>query len=290
MRSQLDSIFDKFSAASGLVSEIASRRFVYSKVERKKVLFVGFNPSYTSDSKPNGNDYEPYDLKEAVERYPKHYKKFQDLADECGVGEDWTYIDLFFFRETEQKKIAEILKDDIGVDFICQQLRLTIDLMEKIKPEIIVVCNSGAREFFGIDEDLETKIWMGYNFIFDEKFGVDVISGMNEKSIKKGVKSTELIGIPVLFTSTLNYMDRSSKKRLAWQINQILKYHTLFFGESYLKHESLLEQLKFFTNNILEKNRKKSESVTKSKFEHASKLRDEINSDMTDLLELLLKS
>lgn len=289
---ELTSIFNKFSSSEGLVAEIALRGYVFSEVEARKVLFVGINPSYPKGSISDRFSFKPI---EAVKRYPKHFKKFQDLADSCNVGTDWSYMDLLFLRETDQKKIIQLQNEKIGLDFLYQQLQLSINLIENISPDLIVVCNSGARKFFGIDKqmvnDIETAIWMGYDFIYDDKFGVDIITGIHNQSIKKGVKSTKLIGTPVLFTSTLMYMDNSSKNRLVWQIRQILKYHSLFFGLSNFQgHRSIAitKQLKTLIQKLIETQKSKEFSVTENKYEEAARFRNKELADMNEVIRLLL--
>ena len=279
---ELDKIFKETSYESEtLLYEIIKRGYVYSKVERdKKILFVGINPSYISGSKPY--DHTIYNVQDVVKLYPKHYKKFQNIAENCNVGNNWTYTDIFYFRETNQNTIDSFLNDDVSLTFLVKQLEITITQLETLNPDLIIVCNSGARKFFGIDKQTTnnkdfTDVWMGFDFAFDERFGVDVITGLNQSSIKADNKTTSLVGTPVLFSSTLTYMDSSTKKRLEWQIKTILKFKKLFV------------QLKVLAKKLEQNKNLKSILVSENKFEETAKLRDIEFSDLEELVALLLQ-
>lgn len=271
---------------------IIKRGYVYSITEgQKKVLFVGINPSYIEGAKP----HKSYKIQDVVTEYPRHYRKFQIIADNCGFGIDWSYIDLFFFRETNQSTIDSILCEPNGVDFLVNQLQITFTQLEALKPDLIIVCNSGARKFFGVDkqpnnENAVSDIWLGYDFVFDEKFGVDVITGLNEKAIHKGVK-TNLVGTPVLFSSTLTYMDSSTKKRLEWQIKTILKFKNIFFDKNNFnepRSSKLFIQLKELTSKLQESKNLKTKLLSDNKYEELAKLRDIELNDLEEIIELLL--
>ncbi len=296
LEEQLKSLFEisNYKENSPLY-EIILRGYVYSKIENhKKVLFVGINPSYINGAKPY--DHTSYEIQDVVKLYPKHYKKFQNMADNCGFGADWTYLDMFYFRETNQNTIDSILNETNGVDFLVNQLQITFTQLEALKPDLIIVCNSGARKFFGIDkqpnnENAVSDIWLGYDFVFDEKFGVDLITGLNEKAIHKDVKKRNLVGTPVLFSSTLTYMDSSTRKSLEWQIKTILKFKNVFFDKNNFnepRSSKLFIQLKELTSKLQESKNLKTKLLSENKYEELSKLRDIELNDLEEIVELLL--
>jgi hypothetical protein len=182
----------------------------------KKILFVGINPS--DDGKQSNP--ERYIISNAVRDYPRYFGVFQTLSEKIGIAaEDWTYIDLFFHRKTDQLDIDRVLVKKHGVDFLCDQLRLSQLVLEWARPELIVVCNARAADFFGVNTtDKGSNVWMGYEFKFDESCGLHRINGLHSERINKELTVTQLKNIPVCFTSTLKYMDRFSKDRLAWQL------------------------------------------------------------------------
>ena len=115
---------------------------------------------------------------------------------------DWTYIDLFNFRETDQNKIKYFINNDL--DFIVEHLKLTNEIINEINPEVIVVCNSGASNFFGINEKQGKNVWLGFDFYFNEDFGVEIMNGIKKESILNNMSEiNNLIGKPFLFSSIL---------------------------------------------------------------------------------------
>ncbi len=299
LKDNLTKLFDKYAKSDNeSVSKIASRGFVYSEIDpNKKILFIGINPSFPKDSDPKIKDFS-YNPIEAVTGYASHYKRFQDLADscECNIGSDWTYMDLLFLRETDQKNVTALLKHQLGTSFICDQLKLSMELLEKgLHPKLIIVCNSGAGQFLGIDK-IQGKdgkyfnVWMGYEFEFDEKFGVHVITGICNESISE-VKTKNLIGTPVLFTSSLTYMHTWTNKRLAWQIRKILKFHDIFFGLNYNSDNRLkilLRQLENLTEQLEQTKKLKIAEVAGQDYIQASELRDVELSETKKIVEYIL--
>ena len=295
LKSELDNLFYKYSKSNGLTGEIADRGYVYSETENKKVLFVGINPSFLENDKEN-KDYS-YNANSAVNDYAKHYKPFADLAKDADCENDWTYIDLLYLRETDQKKIDSLLKEPDGINFIIGQLNITFQLIEHLNPQIIVVCNSVAQKFMGANKtpngDSFENIWLGYEFDFDEKFGVDVITRLNIESIKKGVKHTKLMGVPVLFTSTLTYKNSSDKKRISWQIRNILKYHNIFMGELFNESTNkrnilVCNQTKQLIDMYLRKKEERNNAVKEEKYADAAESRIEEIESLDKILEFLL--
>ncbi len=210
----------KYKAVQQEVQAIIDRGFVAAEFKKGKALFVGINPSFTAKDKPESY---LYNIDQAITDYPKHYKHFKELVKDTKYENDWTYIDLFQFRETNQKKINLFFKQDI--QFIVEQLRITHNTIYELKPEIIIVCNSTAANFFGINKTTDThgklnNVWLGYEFNFNKEYGIYVIKNRISESIIKDRKKIP-INIPVLFTSTLTYMSKFDKERLNWQIQRI---------------------------------------------------------------------
>lgn len=216
-KNKLVQIFE-YQANSTSTKEIIERGFCFSEFQKKKLLFIGMNPSYVKGSIVGSHSYSVAD---ALIGYNRHYGKFQDLVNETKYENDWTYIDLFYFRETEQFKIGEVIKED--VEFIIKQLQITDEIINEINPEIIVVCNSGASNFFGINKvDNKHNIWLGYDFKFDENLGIERIIGINKNSILDSKNISEnIFGKPFLFSSTLTYLDNFNKKRMKWIIKKV---------------------------------------------------------------------
>ena len=133
-----------------------------------EILFVGFNPSY--DEKWHAKQFEKHNelknsnfnsknlfdwqgdlkgdqlntLKEHEKRHIEHpyFKQFDNVSS----NHHWEHIDLFLFRETNQENgIKKIMKDkseDELNDFGKAQIDLFKNLLLKVKPKLIVLCNA----------------------------------------------------------------------------------------------------------------------------------------------------
>ncbi len=219
VKQELEQIFS-YKSSNTDIQSIIERGFVFSdmnNIKTNSILFIGMNPSFSKGAKVESYYY---DVKKAVNGYPKHYKNFSDLIAKTNYGDNWAYIDLLFFRETNQKSLLEIIKND--VEFIVQQLRLTYKIIININPDIIVVANSGATNFFGINKFIKngylTNIWFGFDFVFEN--GFHVIKKRCENTIIDDFEYNELSKTPFIFTKTLKYMNKFDKERLAWLINK----------------------------------------------------------------------
>jgi hypothetical protein len=221
---QLQEIFredGKFASLTfeGLDTPIVRRKYMYiEQIETDALLFIGLNPSGGEIAQ---NDHMYYKLLQTGNSYPRYWKPFEVISAATKPKLIWSHIDLLGVRETKQKLVQSIYRTDLGVDFILEQLKVARQIIEEAKPRIIVVCNTLARYFTGVEisADKLYNIWMGLQFEFDNELGTEKI--VSEGSLK---------GTPVFFTSMLSgqrALDNGSEKRLIWHINrvnQILDY------------------------------------------------------------------
>lgn len=188
--------------------DLVKRGFLSSEViSFNSVLFVGLNPSYVDNTPTNSVNY--YSLTQEGNEYKQYFSKFEEIAESSNLP--LAHIDLLFLRETEQKKIDQILAEKNGVDFVMNQLQVSKQILEMAKPKVLIVSNTKARQFLGKDKNKNINIWMGYDFEFDDSIGTDRI-------VNKG---STLKGIPVFFTSMLSgqrALDKGSYERLSWHI------------------------------------------------------------------------
>lgn len=188
--------------------ELLKRGYVCLKeIQADSILFMGLNPSFTKDA-VSGSDF--YRHEDAIYSY---FKKFPDLVKHTGFN--WTHLDLLFIRETNQKLIEKLTKDEIGTKFIWDNLQISRKIIEKSKPKIIVVQNTLARRFLGKDKAGKSNKWLDYDFKFDHNIGTDRIQN----------KESKLYGVPVFFTSMLTgqrAIDLGSYERLKWHIKFVI--------------------------------------------------------------------
>ena len=176
-------------------------------IHTNSLMFIGINPSYNGISESFfynniNNEIHPY------------FRKFQEISEIVDIP--WTHFDLIFVRETQQNEIEKIYSQQNGLDFIYKQLEISKQVIELARPKIIVVNNSLARKYLGLDKNIDRNenIWMNFTFDFDPNIGTYLIS--------EGV----LKNTPVFFTSMLTgqrALDRGSYERLMWHINFVLE-------------------------------------------------------------------
>ncbi len=190
-------------------------------VKKNTILFIGVNPAYSKSRKHEiiDNEIGFYPLiSDDIKDIP-YFEKFKSIANYCNNSE-WTHLDLFFLRETNQEIIEELSYKHI--DFLQAQLDITNEIINKISPKIIVVSNSLASEFFGKKKQKHSpyfdgeKIWIGHNLDFEKDFNTKI----GTYTIRIGEKET-----PIIFSGMLSgqrALDLGSLERLKWQIKMIL--------------------------------------------------------------------
>lgn len=192
--------------------DIQIRKYGYAlqeTVEKNALLFIGINPSNANNGEWCGfyNKTEEY----TTTTHP-YFRKFYEISGKCKMP--WSHIDLLFVRCTDQKEVEQLI--DKGLDFIWKQLEISKQIIEEAKPKIIVVNNTLARKFLGLEKDKDKRTgeefnkWMDFDFVFDENIGTYRI-----------INNDILDRTPVFFTSMLTgqrALDKGSYERLIWHI------------------------------------------------------------------------
>lgn len=210
---------------SPALKPLLDRGFVYQYDEDETtcdLLFMGINPAFNEkDSSWKGSYTRPH---KTAEKHLPYFKSFvlieQELKKEYHWHGQWTHLDVFAFRETDQKTIeTKLLKSSENVAFLYDQLMLARERILHIKPKVIVVSNALVRMFMGKQRfeanGTEHGVWMDFRFEFDKEIGTDVI-----------IEPIELKGTLVFFTSMLSSqraLDNGSKERLIWHVAKALK-------------------------------------------------------------------
>lgn len=173
--------------------------FVYpDTLERNSILFIGINPSAQKDDLKGVHSYS---LSQDGSHH-QYFKKFEDIAKYCKTK--WSHLDLLYFKETQQTKVHEILKTDLGKEFVWKQLQITDRLIKKSAAKVIVVNNTLARDLLGF----AGRGWLDYKFEFNNELGTYLWNDT-----------------PVFFSSMLTgqrALDVGSYERLQWHIRKAL--------------------------------------------------------------------
>ena len=151
--------------------------------------------------------------KEDIER---ELKRLHHKFERCRQEVEFCHHDLFFVRETDQKKVLSLrAKYD---DFYKKQLEYSKDIIEKAAPKIIIVINAGAGNL--IREELGTDF---FGFIpgtsWNEDCGVDIV--------KIGGRE-----VPIIFTGMLSSTGRINKgteTTLFWNIRHVARQLKITF-------------------------------------------------------------
>lgn len=184
---------------------------IHDIIKQNALLFIGINPSFQEGSECISHFIN---IDEDKKLYP-YFTKFKYISNQIGL--EWTHYDLLFFRKTKQNYIHSLLKNEVGIKFLYQQLEISRKVIIDSSPRIIVISNALARHFTGFDksDDRKSGVWMDFNFKFDEDIGTFRIT------------NTELNGVPVFFTSMLTgqrALDKGSFERLVWHIKFVLNF------------------------------------------------------------------
>lgn len=220
VENKLKEIWAKYKGKfeSDEVSCLIDRSYVYATPEKANVLVTGINPSFlkSEQNKPNTYTFDTAD-------HP-HYTRIRNVTDCCFPA----YLDLFYFRNTEQSVIAKIIKEKNGVEFLADQLTVTKETIEWIQPKIIVVLNKGAWTFYGKNP---TSVWMGYKFQKEKDMAggeLHQIVGFRESNeiIAPEIKETNLVGTYVYFSRSLNRIKKDGFENIKNDIFEIVMKHS----------------------------------------------------------------
>lgn len=203
---------------------------IYPEMSKGALLFVGLNPSFGEKwSFVKGEGFENFepnqffiwrklstaDIEKAkrIEKLARaeysFFKKPLEIADH--VGQKMEHIDLFFYRETDQKAFHEIIYANHQLnEFGRKQLELSSCLIDGLEPRAIVVINAFASHMLG---DHDGELNARFDSKFDEELGTYTISVNGRR-------------IPCFLASMLSgqrAMDVFSYERLKWHVKQCLQ-------------------------------------------------------------------
>jgi len=135
------------------------------------------------------------EIENISKRKYSYYTKAYGLAKQLGVK--YEYIDLFFMRDTKQKKIENLYKN--GDECVKLQIELSKRLLQLLQPNIILVANAFASKVFSEN----------YHLIWDDAIGTYRLDSCT----------------PVFLSSMLTgqrALDRGSFERLKWHLNFVI--------------------------------------------------------------------
>jgi hypothetical protein len=198
---------------------------IYSEPKKRGILFITLNPS-----KPKKKDTEFYKFnnldnnrkKEIKKRHEKDlvsydfFKPFREISKYVyGDEKKWAQVDLFYYRETSEKKIKEVIFDNHKLnDFAYDQLKITKDIITYIAPEpnkLLVVTNALARDILnGKRGELRSTMNIEVGK-FDENYGIHYMTVDNKT-------------YPAIFAALSVYtFDKGSREIIWWHIKRVVE-------------------------------------------------------------------
>lgn len=199
-KGSIDSLLREF--ADILKLGYAVPNYVY----KHSILFIGLNPSLGSEK--SGSIELFYDLYDR-ERSNHYFDKFFEIGEYC--NHVWSHLDMFLIRETRQNNVKFWCKDERFRESMIRQVGLTREIISRVEPTVIVVCNTMAREWF------RNKLVnpLAYDMVFDDLLGTYRI-----------INDEVLNNVPVFFSGMLSgqrALDLGSLERLKWHIKRAVE-------------------------------------------------------------------
>ncbi|MBG9943824.1 hypothetical protein ABE237_06550 [Brevibacillus formosus] len=220
------------------------------KINKSILTIIGFNPSLNKDgykscfedtqykdleflirihrdnNKNFGKNFheninELHDIEDHIGQKHPYTTKLKQVAENIGIKKtnflkDVTVLDLFYFRDTNQKNLERRLIEKIPkscptqyqlTSFAREQLPITMKALMLSDPDIILVANAKASNVF-IDYNKE--------YITEEQYGYIrcYVYSLNDKQV------------PIFFSSMLSgqrALDNFSLRRLQWDMKKIME-------------------------------------------------------------------
>lgn len=176
-------------------------------VPENAIVFIGLNPSLSEKQKQilSAVQNQQTAFYDTTTENHAYFKKFKEIANQLNCK--WGHFDLLFLQETKQNKVAELLKSNIGLDFIKKQLQITGLIFDRLLksniPIIFIINNSLSRDL------LQNKFfhWFDHDLVWEDNLGTNRINQH-----------------PFFFTSMLTgqrALDKGSFDRLVWHIKYV---------------------------------------------------------------------
>jgi hypothetical protein len=204
-----------------VLNEVLERGFGFAIPEKCEVLITGINQSYQS-KKPDA--LLRYTYQEVKHSYFTTLRKIVPSQID-GAEVSVSYLDLFYFRNTEQTLLREYHKEHLGISFLSQQLKLTKKIIEWISPKVILIMNKGSWVFW---EHNNKYAWMGYQFKlvndalnFGKLYEITGLesSGSDESSV---LHQSSLIGTIVYLSRHLNRLSNDKLVLIKMEVTTTL--------------------------------------------------------------------
>lgn len=123
------------------------------EILKNEVTFLSINPSLPPNGRVDATKgfypHPPYAMidykREKKEIYP-FFRKFYEIGE--ALNQPWTMLDLLYERESTQVEL-EIKYNPKSINecdkfFLLNQIKLTFEILENVKPKVVVISNAGS--------------------------------------------------------------------------------------------------------------------------------------------------
>ena len=122
-------------------------------VLKNEITFLSINPSLPPNGKIDATKgyypHPPFPIidykKDKKEIYP-FFRKFYEIGE--ALNQPWTMLDLLYERESTQSdleiKYSPKTINESDKNFLLNQIKLTFEIFDNIKPKVVVISNAGT--------------------------------------------------------------------------------------------------------------------------------------------------
>ncbi len=212
LKDQLENIWAQYTQLGG--HKMVPPLYQDADVCEDVITFLSLNPS---DPTTTYKSYSMIDFKEK----PKHpfFDKFYEITKSEKIllknsEQNWSILDLLYIRDSDQKQIEDLYKEDTGKMFITQQADLTLEILEKIRPKLVIVVNASVEHLL-ISNPAFVK---GTNHPDDSNSNI-----YRYKDIPFIMRESKFMGSRIKwYSKSKNATDR--KEKLYAEINRVLSF------------------------------------------------------------------
>jgi hypothetical protein len=252
IENKIKTIWSDKNTKNDLTDTIFERGWCYCNdvlEDEKKILLIGFNPSFREDDDQKSNSYSFKDIMNNTRNksvntkgcWDPYWNSISNML--CDANVDLrgitSYWDIFSFREKNQSEFKKQIIKENPSSFVIKHIQLAQEIIEEIKPKLIIVKNKEAWAYFGYffgrdDSNLKKVRWMNYKYEdigdipcgetrYELKRIIGIHDGYDLNAIQGG--QTSISGAKVLFMPHINqYMKKENRPSAQWLKDIIEKY------------------------------------------------------------------
>jgi hypothetical protein len=158
------------------------------EVLKNEITFLSINPSLTPKARNEATKgfypHPPYHIidykKDKKDEY-SFFRKFYEIGE--SLNQPWTMLDLLYERESTQAEL-EIKYNPKTINtndknFLINQIKLTFEILDNIKPKVVVISNAGTDKIIHnnlIDLDIKQELPSKENGFIYRLNGIPFIS------------------------------------------------------------------------------------------------------------------